>query len=173
MESTLLLNASFEPLDIISARRAVTKILNGKAIPVDNSPKFFHAENEMLPIPYVAQMTYMVTRKRRGRIGFSRRGVLLRDNYTCAYCGKRADTIDHVIPKALGGTNSYENCVAACYTCNNKKSDTTLEKMGWSLGFRPATPSPYSLLLERSKPDDATRLVWMEYIEPWSKVLIT
>lgn len=170
MESTLLLNASFEPLGIISAHSALRKILNGKAIAVDNSPKLFRAESDSLPIPYVVQMTYMVKRKRHGRVGFSRRGVLTRDNHLCAYCGKRATTIDHVFPRALGGVNSYENCVAACLTCNNKKADKTLATMGWSLGFIPETPSPYYMFMQRLEPNSNLWNSWNEYIEPWAKV---
>lgn len=171
MESTLVLNASFEPLDITSATKAINKILSGKAVAVDNSSKLFHAENVDLPIPYVVQMTYMVHRKRRGRLGFSRRGVLVRDNHTCAYCGLRADTIDHVLPRALGGVNSYENCVAACYKCNNKKADHTLAKMGWNLGFVPTSPSPYTMLMQHVKQDSEAWHAWNEYISPWSKVM--
>lgn len=171
MESTLVLNASFEPLGIISARSAVTKLLNGKAIAVDNSPKNFNAEHDSLPIPYVIQMTYMVKRKRHGKFGFSRRGVLVRDNHLCVYCGKRGTTIDHVIPRALGGVNSYENCVTACVKCNSKKANITLEQLGWSLKFEPYTPSPYLMLLQYVTPGSELYNSWNEYVHPWTKVM--
>lgn len=172
MESTLVLNASFEPLGITSATKAINKILSGKAISVDDSPKLYRAADTELAIPYVVQMTYMIHRKRRARIGFSRRGVLARDNFTCVYCGKRADTIDHVIPRAMGGENTWENCVAACAKCNNKKADSTLEKMGWSIDFVPFAPSPYVLLLNKTRPGSPTWASWNEFVEPWSKVMV-
>lgn len=172
MESTLVLNASFEPLGTTSANKAITKIFNGKAVSVDDSPKLYRAAGIELPIPYVVQMTYMVHRKRMGRVGFSRRGVLVRDGFTCSYCGRKADTIDHVIPRALGGANSWENCVAACSKCNNKKADMTLEKMGWSLPFKPIAPSPYSTLLNRAKPGTDVFNAWTEYVSPWEHVRV-
>lgn len=173
MESTLVLNASFEPLGIVSARKAVTHIVAGKALAVDNSPKLFRAENFEIEIPYVVQLVHMVHKKHTWRAGFSRRGVLVRDNHMCAYCGKRATTIDHVLPRALGGVNSYENCVAACVRCNSKKADKTLEVIGWSLGFLPKSPSPYSMLLRDVKPESPHWDSWNEYISPWAHVLIT
>lgn len=172
MESTLVLNASFEPLGITPATKAINKILNGKAVSVDDSPKLFRAAETELAIPYVVQMTYMINRKVRSRIGFSRRGVLARDGFSCAYCGKKADTIDHVIPRAFGGQNTWENCVAACGKCNNKKSDSTLEQMGWSLDFVPHAPSPYVMLLNKTKPGSPEWASWNEFVEPWSKVMV-
>lgn len=172
MESTLVLNASFEPLGIISASRALNKVLSGKATAVDNSSKVFRAEHTEMFVPYVIQMNYMVNRKRHGRLGFSRRGVLVRDNYKCAYCGKSADTIDHVIPRSRGGENSYKNCVAACYKCNNKKSDRMIEDIGWKLNFTPYEPSPYSMLLLKASKASEAGQVWSKYVTPWEQVRV-
>lgn len=169
MESTLVLNASYEPLNISPASKAINKILNGKAVAVDNSDKIWRGANHELYIPYVIQLTYMVKRKRNQRIGFSRRGVLARDNFTCAYCGAYADTIDHVIPRSIGGANSYENCVASCFKCNCKKSDSSLEKMGWSLKFEPYSPSPYSIFLQKAG-NSAKADIWSQYVTPWEHV---
>lgn len=171
MESTLVLNASYEPLNISSASRAINKILSGKAIAVDNSDKIWRGATTELHIPYVIQMTYMVNKKRNGRIGFSRRGVLARDKFTCAYCGKYADTIDHVIPRSIGGENSYANCVAACFKCNSKKGDLSLEKMGWTLGFKPFAPSPYSVFLQKAG-NPVKAEIWSNYVTPWENVKV-
>jgi len=71
----------------------------------------------------------------------SRRGVLRRDGYRCAYCNRSADTIDHVQPKSRGGRDTWQNLVACCLNCNNKKGDRTLTEIGWHLGFVPSMPT--------------------------------
>jgi 5-methylcytosine-specific restriction endonuclease McrA len=70
----------------------------------------------------------------------TRAGVLRRDGRCCAYCGKRADTIDHIVPRSRGGTHTWDNCVAACRTCNSRKADRLLSELGWSLRARPGPP---------------------------------
>ncbi|WP_036320920.1 HNH endonuclease, partial [Microbacterium indicum] len=74
------------------------------------------------------------------RVPVTRRGVLRRDMNRCAYCGRHATTIDHVLPRSRGGQDSWENLVAACLKCNNVKSDRTPAEMGWELRFTPAPP---------------------------------
>lgn len=73
-------------------------------------------------------------------MSWSKSGVMRRDGRICAYCGGHADTIDHVIPQSRGGKSSWEGTVAACFKCNNKKGDKSLEEMGWVLPFKPALP---------------------------------
>jgi len=63
-----------------------------------------------------------------------------RDNYLCAYCGTKAETIDHVIPRSRGGLHAWENCVASCTICNHRKADRFLEELGWTLAVPPAVP---------------------------------
>jgi 5-methylcytosine-specific restriction endonuclease McrA len=169
MQSTLVLNASFEPWDIISARKAVQHILNGKAVAVDNSPRFFHTGTEKIEIPYVIRLNRFVKKEFKRAPSFSRRGVLVRDNFSCAYCGSYASTIDHVVPSSQGGLTSYDNCVAACGKCNNKKSDKSLKSMGWTVNFTPKPPSRYVLLLNKCKRSDELHRVWTPYIQDWVK----
>ena len=71
----------------------------------------------------------------------TRAGVLRRDGRRCAYCGRRADTIDHVVPRSRGGGHTWENCVAACRLCNSKKADRLLGELGWTLDARRARPA--------------------------------
>lgn len=144
MQSTLVLNASYEPLNIVSAQKAVTRILQGKVVSVDDSPRFVRSEGLVVPIPYVVQHVKQVARPKGVKnrdVPFSRRGVLVRDGFKCAYCGKLATTIDHVLPRALGGVTSWKNCVAACERCNSKKGHIPLERLGWTLHVTPATPT--------------------------------
>lgn len=172
MQSTLVLNASFEPLSIVSAQRAVTLILNGKASSVDDSAQTLRSVNGEVNIPYVIQLNEYVKQSARARpANFSRRGVLVRDNFECAYCGSKATTIDHVFPRFLGGKNSYENCVAACSRCNHKKGHKTLESMGWSLTFTPKAPSRYATMLTRCPAGSEVQKTWAQYISPWDTSL--
>jgi len=166
MKSTLLLDVSYEPLSVVSAQRAVTLIIQDKAVSLDDSPATFESANRSIAIPYVALLTHKAARKHTAikPPRFSRRGVLIRDSNTCVYCGKYADTIDHVIPRAAGGGSTYENCVASCGTCNRKKSDKFLEDLGWSLKKKPTVPSVYENLLNKSRSSEETFGSWSEYI---------
>lgn len=152
MKSTLLLNASYEPLSVVSAQRAVTLIVQNKAMSLDDSPFSFGATSISIPVPYVVRLNKFVKRGKGLKAPrFSRRGVLVRDNHSCAYCGGHADTIDHVIPRDAGGTSTYENCVAACFPCNSKKANRFLKDLGWSLPFVPKAPSLYEHLLNKTQ----------------------
>ena len=71
---------------------------------------------------------------------YSKRGVLIRDEYTCGYCGKHADTIDHIIPRCQGGGSSWENTVASCFGCNSEKGGRTPKQAGMVLLIRPVNP---------------------------------
>lgn len=176
MKSTLLLNASFEPLSVVSAHRAVTLLVQEKVVALDESPIFFNSANGSINVPYVALHKKNV---RRGvnlkATSWSRHGVLVRDGFTCAYCFGPADTIDHVVPRAAGGKSTYENCVAACFSCNQKKKDKSLKEIGWSLNFVPTVPSMYENILNRARGDEVTYEIWNQYIEYYmpTKKLIT
>ncbi len=137
----LLLNATFEPLAVVTAKRAVVLMLSGKAECVEAAVGMaFHSASLTLPAPSVMRLSRYVRVPYRRAVPMTRSGVLRRDGRRCAYCAKRADTIDHVVPRSRGGTHSWENCVAACKSCNSRKADRLLEELGWSLGFTPKPP---------------------------------
>lgn len=174
MESTLVLNASTEPLEIVSARRAIQLILGEKAVSVDDSNKVFRSADQDMPVPFVVQLLEQRNIKRNRSMwstaGFSKRGVLVRDNYRCVYCGRKGTTIDHIIPQSLGGESSYENCVAACTGCNGKKAARTIDQLGWkipSIEYRKVA-SPYYHLLFKSRRDTDQWQSWLTYVEMWS-----
>lgn len=172
MQSTLVLNASTEPLNICSANQAIKLILKEKAFAVDSSPRVFRSATAEFEVPYVIQLKDMAAGRRYGRVGFSRRGVLVRDGFKCVYCGREATTIDHVVPQAAGGKDSYENCVAACKKCNNKKGCKSLADMGWEIGFIPKAPSPYTLLINRWRLNEEHRTAWTPHIEYWNAAYV-
>lgn len=164
MQSVLVLSASFQPLSIVSAKRAVQLMQEEKATPLDLSGRFFRSATQSIEIPYAVLLNYMVKQGNTTRTGFSRHGVLLRDNYVCLYCGDAATTIDHVVPRALGGKSTYENCVAACLACNSKKANKTLAQMGWKVPERTlVAPNHLANMLTKAK-DEQKLKVWQNYI---------
>lgn len=138
----LLLNATFEPLAVVTARRAVVLMLTGKAECVEVTlDAAFHSESLTVPAPSVMRLSRYVRVPYRRAVPMTRAGVLRRDGRRCAYCAKRADTIDHVVPRSRGGPHSWENCVAACRSCNSRKADRLLDELGWSLAAPPRAPN--------------------------------
>ena len=138
----LLLNATFEPLAVVTARRAVVLMLSGKAELVQAALEgdTFRSESLTVTTPSVMRLSRYVRVPYRPSVPMTRAGVLRRDSKACAYCGKRADTIDHVVPRSRGGRHSWENCVAACRPCNSRKADRLLSELGWVLRTTPAPP---------------------------------
>ena len=110
----LLLNATFEPLAVVTAKRAVVLMLTGKAECVQAALEgAFHSESLTIAAPSVMRLSRYVRVPYRRPVPMTRAGVLRRDGRRCAYCTRRADTIDHVVPRSRGGGHTWENCVAA------------------------------------------------------------
>ena len=129
---TLVLNAGFEPLAVVSFKRALVLVMKDKATILsadDEHPVFtmYGAYDR----PSVILLTRYVRLPNGRSVPVSRRGVLRRDAQRCGYCGSSASTIDHVIPKSRGGKDAWENLVACCLRCNNAKGDRTPGEMHW------------------------------------------
>jgi 5-methylcytosine-specific restriction endonuclease McrA len=139
--ATLLLNATYEPLCVVSSRRAIVLVLAAKAEAVDVTDDEVHAERITLPVPVVVRLTRYVRVPYPVQVPLSRRAVFTRDGSTCVYCGGSATSIDHVVPRSRGGTHTWDNVVAACRRCNHTKADRSLAEMGWSLPHPPGAPS--------------------------------
>ncbi|WP_026551691.1 HNH endonuclease [Arthrobacter sp. H20] len=137
---TLVLNAGYEPLAVVTFRRALVLVLAGKASVVAEGEDPVIGPNEILSRPSVILLNRYVKLPYRHSVVVTRRGVLRRDNHRCAYCGKSASTIDHVYPRSRGGDSSWENLVACCLTCNHDKGDKTLAALGWRLRSTPQPP---------------------------------
>ena len=139
--ATLLLNATFEPLCVVSSRRAIVLVLADKAVPVDSAADVVHAATVSLAVPVVVRLTRYVRVPYPSSVPLSRRAVFTRDGQTCVYCGGSATSIDHVVPRSRGGTHTWDNVVAACRRCNHTKADRSLAELGWSLPHPPRTPT--------------------------------
>ena len=161
MSKVLVLNASYEPLNICTWRRAVVLLMKGKAEPIEHNGKLIYTN---LPIPTVIRLrTYVKIPYKE--ISLSRRNLLHRDNYTCQYCGDRRHdlTIDHIVPRSKGGTDSWENVVAACLKCNVKKGDRTPKESNMSLSTTPRRP-PSHVCFEISKHAAGGEFSWKKYV---------
>jgi 5-methylcytosine-specific restriction endonuclease McrA len=132
MSHVLVLNATYEPLNIVSIRRAVLLLLKEKAEIVEAAEAWLRSEQLSLPVPLVIRLVCYVRLPHRFSLPVSRRTVLARDGYTCQYCGgqpgKACLTLDHVVPRSRGGETRWENVVAACGPCNRRKGDRLPEE---------------------------------------------
>ena len=140
MGRSLVLNATYEPLGVVSARRAVVLVLDRKAEVIHHSGDEFRSERMNVSVPSVIRLRYFVRVPYQRRAPLSRRAVFLRDGGRCQYCGKRAESIDHVVPRSRGGNHTWDNVVAACGRCNSIKRDRLLEETHMHLRRRPESP---------------------------------
>ena len=146
MERVLLLNATYEPLALVSDRRAVVLVLAGRAeaIAFRDDCAVFHSASLNVEVPSIVRLAHMVRIPRWARTPpVTRRSVLRRDGGLCVYCSAPADTIDHVIPRSRGGTHEWSNVVAACKRDNLTKADLLLSELGWTLPVKPGPPDGY------------------------------
>ena len=161
MSKVLVLNASYEPLNICTWRRAVVLLMKGKAEQIEHNGKLIYTN---LPVPTVIRLrTYVKIPYKE--ISLSRRNLLHRDGYTCQYCGDRRHdlTIDHIVPRSKGGTDSWENVVAACLKCNVKKGDRTPKEANMALSTTPRRP-PSHVYFEISKHAASGEFSWKKYV---------
>ena len=170
----LLLNGStWEPLSVITVQRAINLLIAGKAIVVEESGNFLRTVRDKFSVPSViALRTYINVPRRRAH--WSRKGVLVRDEYTCIYCGvqpgtlqkgkvvtKSDLTIDHILPRSRGGKDTWSNTACACAACNHKKGDRLPHEVGMKLKWEPKTPrTSYLVIALGTGPD-----VWKRYVE--------
>ena len=140
MARSLVLNATYEPLCVVSARRAVVLVLAEKADVLHDSDEDMRSERLALKVPSVIRLRYFVKVPFRRRSALNRRAVFARDGGRCQYCGAAAESIDHVVPRAKGGTHTWENVVAACRPCNTAKRDRLLSETSMVLRRRPSVP---------------------------------
>jgi 5-methylcytosine-specific restriction endonuclease McrA len=139
----LVLNQNYEAMSICNVQRAVILLYLGKAeLIASKDSKMIFSVSSKLPFPTIVRLLVYI-RVPYKKIVLSRKNILRRDLYKCQYCN-RSDvplTIDHVVPKSKGGDDTWENLVAACIHCNNKKGDRTPEDAKMTLRKRPTKPS--------------------------------
>lgn len=156
----LVLNASYEPLGVVSLERAITLVVLGDATTVLGTGNYVHSQRLTIEEPSVIALRRMIKMDRSKTVPLSRKALFARDNHECAYCETGgAETIDHVHPKAQGGKHEWLNVVAACASCNHYKRDRTPEQAGMVLRWQPFAPSRAYMLGARNRPE------WREYLK--------
>ena len=145
----LVLNASYEPINVCAARRALVLVLKGVASTEEPSSHTVHSERRRMPLPSVIRLLEYRRIPHQTR-ALTRRNILMRDRYTCQYCENTRPagelTLDHVIPRSRNGGSSWENLVACCIPCNNRKGNRTPEEAGMRLS---RAPRPFTLHTSR------------------------
>ncbi|HUW08247.1 MAG TPA: HNH endonuclease [Anaerolineae bacterium] len=163
--SVLVLNATYEPLNVVSVQRAVVLLLKEKAQIVESTEAWIRAQNWSIPQPLVIRLVYYVRIPHRLSLPLGRRTVLARDGFSCQYCGRQPErselTLDHVLPRCRGGKSSWENLVAACRRCNGRKGDRTPHEAGMPLRSQPFAPRYIAVTIMS---DTGQHEVWSRYI---------
>ena len=144
MAHVLVLNASYEPLNVCTVRRAHVLVFKGKAEVVENLDKPLRSAAESFVWPHVIRLLSYVRVPKSVQRKISRRALFARDGWRCQYCGTESGklTLDHVVPRSRGGESSWENVVTSCAPCNLRKGNRMLEEVGMRLHAPPRAPAP-------------------------------
>jgi 5-methylcytosine-specific restriction endonuclease McrA len=162
----LVLNASFEPINVCTVRRAAVLVLKEKAVMLERAERPLHSERLTLDRPTVIRLVSYVKipRDAHGR-KITRKAVLARDAWTCQYCGSRKPglTVDHVIPRSRGGKSVWENIVASCATCNRRKGSHLPREIEMHPRNKPRAPGP-TVFIRIASP--TIPVSWQPYLAP-------
>ncbi|MHB8153413.1 MAG: HNH endonuclease [Vulcanimicrobiaceae bacterium] len=142
MTDVLVLNFTYEAMNVTTFQRAVKLIFAGKAEIVHNRDRTIASTTLQMRMPSIIRMLYYIRRPRQ-KVALTKKNVLLRDDYLCQYCGLRGEklmTVDHVVPKSKGGPSTWENLVCACMRCNNRKNNRTPDDANMQLTRKPRQP---------------------------------
>ncbi len=147
-EPVLVLNANFQPINVTSSYRAINLILAEKATLIMNGRGFIHSVTQTFPLPSVIRLKRLIKRP-RPIVKFTRKEIFRRDNYTCQYCLRpsKSLTIDHVIPRHMGGKTTWDNVVTACPHCNHRKGGMTPKQSGMYPRKHPKHPPNTAIYL--------------------------
>jgi 5-methylcytosine-specific restriction endonuclease McrA len=161
----LVLNASYEPINVCTVRRAAVLVLKQRAELLEHSTTSLRSERMSMPRPVVIRLvTYVRIPRDAHRRKITRRAVFARDGWQCMYCGARTSlTVDHVIPRSKGGGSSWDNIVASCAPCNRRKGDRLPHQVNMHPRVKPRTPAAHIFIQLASPTIPAT---WKQYL-PW------
>jgi 5-methylcytosine-specific restriction endonuclease McrA len=159
----LVLNATYEPINVCTVRRATVLLLKHKAEVIEHASWALRSEHTTLPRPMVIRLvSYVRVPRDAHRRKITRRAVFARDGWTCQYCGARANlTVDHVIPRSKGGSSEWDNIVASCAPCNRRKGDLLPEKANMIPKRPPRAPHPQVFIHVASPTIPASWKQWL------------
>jgi 5-methylcytosine-specific restriction endonuclease McrA len=163
----LVLNFTYEALNITSFQRAVKLIFSGKAEIVSDRERMLSSPTFEMRMPSIIRMLYYIRRPMQ-RVALTKKNILLRDDHICQYCGVRGErlmTVDHVVPRSKGGPSTWENLVCACMRCNNRKNNRSPDDANMSLRRRPRTPKyiPWIQIKRNTLPNE-----WHKFLFLWN-----
>jgi 5-methylcytosine-specific restriction endonuclease McrA len=167
VRQVLVLNASYEPLNVCSLRRAHVLVYKGKAEVVEELDKPLRSATDTYRWPHVIRLVHYVRVPRMVQRKISRRALFARDGWRCVYCGNTGGrlTLDHVIPRSRGGDSSWENVVTSCAPCNLRKGNRLPHEIHMVLPARPRPPAPV-LFIRLATPKIPAR--WERYLAPYA-----
>ena len=172
MQQVLVLNASYEPLNVTTVRRAHVLVFKGKAEVIEELERGLHSASDTYAWPHVIRLVQYVRVPRSVQRKISRRALFARDGWRCMYCGTTGGrlTLDHVVPRSRGGESSWENVVTSCAPCNLRKGDRLLEEAGLVLIRAPRAPAPV-LFIHLAAPKIPDR--WQPYLSSFGAATAT
>ena len=159
----LVLNATFEPINVCTVRRAVVLLLKDKAEVIEHSEWQLRSASTTMARPVVIRLvSYVNIPRDTHRRRITRRAVFARDDWTCQYCGSRSNlTVDHVVPRSKGGGSNWDNIVASCAPCNRRKGNALPRQAGMHLVRQPKAPNP-SVFIQVASP--TIPVAWRAYL---------
>jgi 5-methylcytosine-specific restriction endonuclease McrA len=169
VQQVLVLNASYEPLNVCSVRRAHVLVWKGRAEVLESLDRPLRAATGSYVWPHVIRLVQYVKVPRAVKRRISRRALFARDGWQCVYCGSANArlTLDHVVPRSRGGDSVWENVVTACAPCNLRKGDRLLHEASMTLPHPPRPPAPvlFIRLSTQRVPD-----TWRQYLPPLDRL---
>lgn len=162
----LVLNKSYEPMRFCAAKRAILMVLKGRAEQVEKNGVMIHSFSISFPCPSVIRLNRYIKLPHYGGVSFSKKNVLRRDKRTCQYCGATNVelTVDHIIPRSLGGGSNWLNVVTACKTCNLKKGNRSHTTIGMKLRRKPYRPKSLAILTQPNTVPEGFSATWKKYL---------
>lgn len=165
MTDVLVLNFTYEALNITNFQRAVKLIFAGKAELVHGRERVIASTSFEMRMPSIIRMLYYIKRPMQ-KVALTKKNILIRDNHACQYCGVHGDrfmTVDHVIPKSRGGPSQWENLVCACMRCNNRKNNRTPHEANMKLVRKPRQPKyiPWIQIKRNTLPDEWGKFLFL------------
>ena len=163
MQQVLVLNASYEPLNVTTVRRAHVLVFKGKAEIIERLDHPLRSSSGAYAWPHVIRLVTYVRVPHAVERKISRRALFARDGWRCVYCGTGGGrlTLDHVVPRSRGGDSVWENVVTACAPCNHRKGNRLLDEVKMELRYSPRAPAPV-LFIRLAAPKIPT--VWQPYL---------
>lgn len=165
LTDVLVLNFTYEVINVTSFQRAVKMIFSGKAEIIHDRDRVIVSTTREMRMPSIIRLLYYIRRPLQ-KVALTKKNVLLRDDYTCQYCGQHGEklmTVDHIVPRSRGGPSTWENLACACMQCNNRKNNRTPHEANMLLARKPRQPKyiPWIQVKRNTLPDEWGKFLFL------------